>query len=89
MTNNEQVILDEKKLMEELNKSEEAISNAEKARIQAETKKEGYRGQYAELNEELRKLGVEPKEAKKHYMELTQECIKLSEEIKALIPEGF
>lgn len=90
MNQNEQkVAIDESKLLEELNKVESSISNAEKAKIQAETKKEGYRTQYAELNEELKALGIEPKEAKQKYIELGQECLKEMEDLKSLIPEGF
>lgn len=81
--------IDESKLLKELNEMETSINNAERARIQAETKKEGYRVQYAELNEELRSLGIEPREAKKRYFELGEECVKESIEIKQLIPEGY
>lgn len=81
--------LDISKITELLNEKEVSISNAEKAKIQAETKREGFKAQYLELENELRALGVEPKEANKYLAELESEILKETEEIEKLIPEGY
>lgn len=81
--------LDIAKITEEINKKEISINNAEKARIQAETKKEGFRAQYDELNKELKTLGVEPKEANEFLANLEIEIENELSELEKLIPSGF
>lgn len=81
--------LDVLKVTELINKKEISINNAEKARLQAETKKDGFRMQYDELNKELKSLGVEPKEAGKFLTELEAEIMREMEELEKLVPEGY
>ena len=87
--NQAQQSLDVSKITELINKKEVSINNAEKARIQAETKKDGFRMQYDELNKELKSLGVEPKEASKFLAELEAEIIREIQELEMLVPEGY
>lgn len=81
--------LDINRITEELNKKEVAINNAERARIQAETKREAFKQQYAELNNELKKLGVEPKTANDFLIKISEEINELLKELDFLIPKGF
>lgn len=87
--NQVQQSLDISKITELINKKEVSINNAEKARIQAETKKDGFRMQYDELNKELKSLGVEPKEADKFLAELEAEIAIETQELETLVPEGY
>lgn len=87
--NQAQQSLDVSKITELINKKEVSINNAEKARIQAETKKDGFRMQYDELNKELKALGVEPKEAGKFLAELESEITREIQELETLVPEGY
>lgn len=87
--NQVQQTLDVSKITELINKKEVSINNAEKARIQAETKKDGFRMQYDELNKELKSLGVEPKEAGKFLAELEAEIAREIQELETLVPEGY
>ena len=87
--NQVQQSLDVSKITELINKKEVSINNAEKARIQAETKKDGFRIQYDELNKELKSLGVEPKEADKFLAELEAEIARETQELETLVPEGY
>ena len=57
--------------------------------VQAETKKDGFRMQYDELNKELKALGVEPKEAGKFLAELESEITREIQELETLVPEGY
>lgn len=76
-------------ITEVLNKKEALISNAERTRLQAETKKEGFRIQYAELNNEIKALGIDPKNAKEYQQELASQIMKELKELEELLPEGF
>lgn len=87
--NQQQQTIDISKISEQLSKKEASINNAEKARIQAETKKEGFRHQYAELNSEIKALGIEPKEAKEYRLKLEEEILSEMKALEALIPEGY
>lgn len=87
--NQTQSTIDIVKITEEINKKEISINNAEKARNQAEGKKDILRVQYEDLNKELKALGVEPKEAYKYLAELDSQIIKDKEELDELIPEGY
>lgn len=81
--------LDISKITELINQKEVSINNAEKARIQAETKRDGFRMQYEELNKELKALGVEPKEASKYLAELESEILREIEDLEKLVPEEY
>lgn len=77
------------KVKETINKLETSISNAEKAKLQAETKRDSLRTQYEQLNNEIRALDVDPATAKEHVVELGKEILETIESLKELIPQGF
>lgn len=86
---NQKQQLDLLKITEALNKKEASINNADKARFQAETKRDTLRTQLEGLNNELRALDVNPAQSEMHVEELEAKILKEMSDLESLIPEGF
>ncbi|BBW98945.1 hypothetical protein [Geobacillus subterraneus] len=73
-------------LAAELAKVEKAIQAAEQLRQKALAQKEVYEQQLKEVEEELRRIGVDPSMAKGEILRLEQEIEMLLKEINEMIP---
>lgn len=73
-------------LAAELAKVEKAIQAAEQLRQKALAQKDVYEQQLKEVEEELRRMGVDPSKAKDEILRLEQEIDLLLKELNAMIP---
>ncbi|TCJ98261.1 UNVERIFIED_ORG: hypothetical protein BDK47_11847 [Anoxybacillus amylolyticus] len=73
-------------LAAELAKVEKAIQAAEQLRQKALAQKDVYEQQLKEVEEELRRMGVDPNMAKDEILRLEQEIELLLRELNAMIP---
>ena len=71
----------------ELQEIEKALNEAQTLKVQAETNLKHYHQQFQEVNMELQQLGVNPENAKMELERLSEEIVRMINEIKTSMPQ--
>lgn len=74
-------------IQDRINKLNKDIRTAENIKIQADTRLESLEEQYADINNEFKELGIDPKDAVTEKEKIEQEMNKLEQEINELLPK--
>ena len=71
----------------ELQEIEKALNEAQTLKVQAETNLKHYHQQFQEVNMELQQLGINPENAKMELERLSEEIVRMINEIKTSMPQ--
>lgn len=71
----------------ELQEIEKSLNEAQTLKVQAETNLKHYHQQFQEVNMELQQLGINPENAKMELERLSEEIVRMINEIKTSMPQ--